>query len=79
MSHDWSHDVKKYVPETDDAAVAGIIKQCGIALHNKDSSLAACQEKAERDRVRDDFLEKSSRSPWATRNSTPRSWTCARK
>src|ERR1700760_4851255 len=58
MSHDWSHDVKKYAPEGDDAAIHGIIKHCGIALHNKDSSYVACQDKAERDRVRDSFLKK---------------------
>ena len=32
MSHDWSHDVKKYSPEADDAAIQGIVKHCGIAL-----------------------------------------------
>jgi hypothetical protein len=26
MSHDWSHDVKKYLPEADDAAISGIVK-----------------------------------------------------
>jgi hypothetical protein len=34
------------------------VKHCGIALHNKDSSFVACQDKAERDRVRDGFLKK---------------------
>jgi Protein of unknown function (DUF2853) len=58
MSHDWSHDVKKYVPEADDAAIGGIVKHCGIALHSKDASYVACQDKAERDRVRDSFLKK---------------------
>jgi Protein of unknown function (DUF2853) len=58
MSHDWSHDVKKYAPDADDAAINGIVKHCGIALHNKDSSYVACQDKAERDRVRDGFLKK---------------------
>jgi hypothetical protein len=58
MSHDWSHDVKKYVPEADDAAISGIVKHCGIALHSKDASYVACQDKAERDRVRDGFLKK---------------------
>jgi Protein of unknown function (DUF2853) len=58
MSHDWSHDVKKNAPDADDAAINGIVKHCGIALHNKDSSFVACQDKAERDRVRDGFLKK---------------------
>jgi hypothetical protein len=58
MSHDWSQDVKKYVPGADDAAIKGIIKHCGIALHNRDSSFVACADKSERDRVRDSFLKK---------------------
>jgi hypothetical protein len=58
MSHDWTHDVKKYAPDADNAAINGIVKHCGIALHNKDSSFVACQDKAERDRVRDGFLKK---------------------
>ena len=58
MTHDWTSDVKKYVPNHDEAATKGIIKHCGIALHNKDSSYVACQDKAERDRVRDSFLKK---------------------
>jgi hypothetical protein len=58
MSHDWAQDVKKYVSGADDAAIKGIIKHCGIALHNRDSSLVACHDKSERDRVRDSFLKK---------------------
>jgi hypothetical protein len=58
MSHDWSTDVKKYAPEADDAAIKGIVKHCGIALQNRDSSFVACQDKSERDRVRDSFLKK---------------------
>jgi hypothetical protein len=58
MAHDWASDVKKYVPAPDDAAVKGIIRHCGIALQNRDASFVACQDKAERDRVRDSFLKK---------------------
>ena len=58
MTHDWSHDVKKYVPNADEGAVKGIIKHCGIALHSKDASFVACNDKSERDRVRDGFLKK---------------------
>ena len=58
MSHDWSHDVKKYAPEADDAAIKGIVKHCGIALQSRDASFVACQDKSERDRVRDSFLKK---------------------
>ena len=46
------------LPGADDAAIKGIIKHCGIALHNRDSSFVACHDKSERDRVRDSFLKK---------------------
>jgi len=58
MAHDWAQDVKKYATSPDEAAIKGIIKHCGIALQSKDASLVACQDKAERDRVRDSFLKK---------------------
>jgi hypothetical protein len=58
MTRHWTSDVKKYVPNHDEAATKGIIKHCGIALHSKDYSYVACQDKAERDRVRDSFLKK---------------------
>src|SRR5262245_58538976 len=57
-THDWAADVKKYVPSADEAAVHGLIKHLGIALHNKDASFVACTDKAERDRVRESFLKK---------------------
>jgi len=57
-SHDWAPNVKKYTPNADDAAIHGIVKHLGIALHNKDSSLVACSDKAERDLVREHFLKK---------------------
>jgi len=58
MTHDWSHDVKKYVPTADEGAIKGIVKHCGIALRSKDASYVACHDKSERDRVRDSFLKK---------------------
>ena len=58
MTHDWAADVRKYVPNADDAAIKGIIKHCGIALQKKDASFVSCTDKAERDRVRDSFLKK---------------------
>ena len=56
--HDWVINVKKYVPNADEAAVHGIVKHLGIALHGKDSSYVACTDKKERDLVRDHFLKK---------------------
>ncbi|HEX8011681.1 MAG TPA: DUF2853 family protein [Casimicrobiaceae bacterium] len=58
MTHDWTVDVKKYVPNADDAAIKGIVRHCGIALQSKDGSFVAVADKAERDRVRDSFLKK---------------------
>ena len=58
MAHDWSADVKKYVPNANDAAIEGIVKYLGIALQSKDASFVACSDKAERDRVRDGLLKK---------------------
>ena len=36
---DYVPDVRRYVTSVDEAAVAGIVKHLGIALHSKDSSL----------------------------------------
>jgi outer membrane protein OmpA-like peptidoglycan-associated protein len=58
MATDWAADVKKYVAEADDAAIAGIVRYCGIALRNRDSSLVAFSDKTETDRVRNNFLKK---------------------
>lgn len=58
MAHDWAAGVRKYVPNADEAAIAGIIRHCGIALLDADSSLVSCSDKSERERVRDSFLKK---------------------
>jgi outer membrane protein OmpA-like peptidoglycan-associated protein len=58
MAEDWYLDVKKYVPFADDAAIAGIIRHCGIALQSHDASLVAFSDKSETDRVRESFLKK---------------------
>jgi outer membrane protein OmpA-like peptidoglycan-associated protein len=58
MATDWAADVKKYVANADDAAIAGIVRYCGIALRKVDSSLVAFSDKTETDRVRNNFLKK---------------------
>ncbi|GAB3707763.1 DUF2853 family protein [Mariniluteicoccus flavus] len=58
MATDWAADVKKHVPNADDAAIAGIVKHCGIALHKTDSALVSFSDKAETDRVKAGFLTK---------------------
>ena len=39
MTEDWAADVRKYVPNADEKAIAGIVRYCGIALQKRDSSL----------------------------------------
>jgi len=56
--HDWAPDVKRYVPNVDNAAVNGIARHLGIALQRRDASFVACADKSERDRVRESFLKK---------------------
>ncbi len=55
---DWSRDVKKYVPDADDTAIAGIVRHCGIALQSRDASLVSFTDKSELERVREKFLKK---------------------
>jgi hypothetical protein len=58
METDWAEDVKKYVPDADASAIAGIVRYCGIALRNRDSSLVSFTDKEELARVRNNFLKK---------------------
>ncbi len=58
MAEDWAANVKKYVPDADDAAIAGIVRYCGIALHKRDSSLVSMGDAVERGRVVANFLQK---------------------
>jgi hypothetical protein len=50
--------VKRYAPDADDRAIAGIVRYLGIALQKRDSSLVAFSDKSELDRVRTSFLQK---------------------
>lgn len=58
MAQDWLENVRQYVPDCDEAAVAGIVRYCGIALQTRDSSLVSFGDAAEVGRVRDNFLRK---------------------
>ena len=58
MDEDWSIDVKKYDPAADDGVIAAIVRYCGIALRNRDSSLVSFTDPAETDRVRENYLKK---------------------
>jgi Protein of unknown function (DUF2853) len=57
-THNWAADVKKYAANVDEIAVAGIVRYCGIALQERDSSLVAFSDKREVQRVRDHFLKR---------------------
>ncbi|MEX0956775.1 MAG: DUF2853 family protein [Rhizobiaceae bacterium] len=55
---DYLADVRKYDALADAEVVDRIVKYLGVALHNRDSSLVACSDKSERDRVRERWCEK---------------------
>lgn len=58
MAEDWATDVLKYVPDADQDIITGIVRYCGIALRNRDSSLVSFSDKTETDRVKANFLKK---------------------
>ena len=58
MAENWSADVKKYVPDANEKAIAGIVKYHGIALQKRDSSLVSFTDTDEVARVRNNFLKK---------------------
>jgi hypothetical protein len=55
---DYLADVKRYSPEANEAAVAAIVKYCGIALRNADSALVSVSDDKERATVRNGFAAK---------------------
>ena len=54
----YIEDVKKYTSQVNEEAVAGIVRHCGIALRNRDSSLVAGTDPEELKRVRESWLKK---------------------
>ncbi|WP_310498245.1 DUF2853 family protein [Sandarakinorhabdus sp.] len=58
MSEDWAADVRNHVPDADPAAIAGIVRYCGIALRSRDASLVSFSDPVETGRVRENFLKK---------------------
>ncbi len=58
IAEDWALDVCKYVPDADQAAIAGIVRHCGIALRSRDASLVSFSDSTETGRVRESFLKK---------------------
>lgn len=58
MTTQYAEDVARYTNPVDQAVVDAIVKYCGIALRNRDSSLVSATDQAELDRVRDGFAKK---------------------
>jgi outer membrane protein OmpA-like peptidoglycan-associated protein len=58
MAENWLADVRIYDADADEGVVAAIVKYCGIALQNRDSSLVAMSDKKERVLVRENYLKK---------------------
>lgn len=57
-SREYANDVAKYTSNVDQAAVDGIARYCGIALHRRDSSFVAASDPGERKTVRENFLKR---------------------
>jgi folylpolyglutamate synthase/dihydropteroate synthase len=55
---DYAANVQKFSASPNQAAIDAIVKYCGIALRNADSSLVSCTDPAELERVRDGFAAK---------------------
>ena len=54
----YIEDIKKYTATVNEEAVAGIVRHCGIALRNRDSSLVSGSDPEELKRVRESWLKK---------------------
>lgn len=55
---DYAADIKKYVSEVNEAAVKAVVKYCGIALQNRDSSLVSTSDPKELETVQNGFAAK---------------------
>jgi Protein of unknown function (DUF2853) len=55
---DYAADVAKYTSNVNSAAVAAIVKYCGIALRNKDSSLVSGSDVKELATVKNGYAAK---------------------
>ena len=58
MSAEYIADIRKYTASVNEAAVASIVKYCGIALRGKDSQYVSVTDPAEVKRVVDGFCAK---------------------
>ena len=58
MSANYVEDLKRYQPNANEKAVAGIVKHLGIALKSNDASTVSCSSKDELATVREKWLKK---------------------
>lgn len=58
MAEDWAADVRRHAPNADEAVISAIVRYCGIALRNRDSSLVSFSDPTETERVRENFCRK---------------------
>ena len=59
MAENWSSDVKKYVADANEKAIAGIVKYCGSRCKTGIFSAVFFTDKEEVARVRNNFLKKT--------------------
>ena len=55
---DYAADIRKYSPEINEKALAGVVRYCGIALRDPDASLVSVTAPAEMKTVREGFATK---------------------
>lgn len=56
---DWADDVKRYVPDADSSAIAGILHHSMVALKTREASLVSFGNPADTRRVREGFCKKT--------------------
>jgi hypothetical protein len=55
---DYLPDVRKYSPDANEAAVAAVVKYCGIALQKRDSAMVSTGDPKEMATVKQGFATK---------------------
>ncbi len=59
MPENWSADVRRYVPDPDQAAINGLVEYLGAGLKTRQETRVSCGDVVERERIRDKFLRKT--------------------
>lgn len=56
---DWAADVKRYVPDADNGAIAGLVRYCLVALKTREAPVVSFGNPAELRRVRETFCKQT--------------------